>query len=121
MVAERIMGTPLVVVGEEAVCCLTHLIEIAEQIKIEHGVAERSVEALDEGVLVGFARLDVADLDRLIDAPGDKAGCEELRPVVTANGPGQPASSAEVLQHPDHVLGPDRGHTAGTTGSHFHL
>lgn len=81
------MRTPLVVIEQERMCSLTHFIEIAEEVQIEHRVAEGPVEALDEGVLVGLARLDVADLDGAFSTPRHEALCQEFRPVVAANGP----------------------------------
>lgn len=104
------MRTSLVVVDQEPMRRFAHLIEIIEQIQIEHRVTEGAVVALDEGVLIGFARLDVANLDRAVGAPGHKALREKLWPVVTADGAGSsPAPGTEVLKHSDDSLGSDQG------------
>ena len=64
---------PLGVVGlEPGLSNRADLVERFEEMGIEHLLAERPVEALDEGILVWFAGLDVAEPDALGRAPPDK-------------------------------------------------
>jgi len=103
------MRTPLVVIEQERMCSFTRFIEVVEEVQIEHGVTERTVEAFDEGILIGFPRLDVTDLNGPFGAPRDEALREKLRPVVAANGPRVSAPGNNVIQHPHDPLSADRG------------
>jgi hypothetical protein len=76
---------PLGVVGREpGVGDLTHLLERVEEVRVENLFAERAIEALDEGVLIRLAGLDVAIAIRCAPAPLDEGLGGELRPVVDA-------------------------------------
>lgn len=88
---------------------LPYLVQILEEPGIQYLVTVRPVEALDEGVLVGLARLDVPDLDPVILAPAHKDLAQEFRPVVAADRPGQPSSQLQALQHPEDPLSSQRG------------
>ncbi len=48
---------------------LTHLSQRFEHVSVEYLVAESPVEALDVGILIRLARLDVAQLDVMAAAP----------------------------------------------------
>jgi len=63
---------------------LSNLIEMSEQPSVEHFLAIRSVEALDVGVLIRLAGLDVVDQDAVGLAPAHEDVTEELRAVVRA-------------------------------------
>jgi len=43
-------------------CDFSNLAQCSEQVRIKYFMAERSIEALDVSVLIGFARLDVNDV-----------------------------------------------------------
>ena len=45
------------------------LIEILEQVGVEHFLAVAPIEALDEGVLIRLARLDEPKVDQVLFAP----------------------------------------------------
>jgi len=79
------MRPAFVIVLQELMRLLTYLIEGLEEGEIEHFIAKASVVTLDEGVLVGFTRLDVANLDAMSTAPVDELTSHELRSVVAAN------------------------------------
>lgn len=102
------MRTSLVVIDQEPMCRLTHLIEIVKHVQIEYRVTEGAVVALDEGVLVRFAGLDVANIDAVFGTLGDKALRKKLRPVVAANCARIAAPSGNVVEHPNHSLRTDR-------------
>ena len=65
---------------------LAHLLEIVEETAVQHLVAVGPVEALDVGILVGLAGLDVAQLDVVPFASVGELLGDELRAVVQANG-----------------------------------
>ena len=60
----------MVVVGPQPL--VGHELDVShglEDVNVEQFLAIGTVEALDEGVLIGLAGLDVAELDRLLLAP----------------------------------------------------
>ena len=57
------MGAVFVVLDQPLVCDGLDLLQVGEQMCIEHFGAVRSVETLDKGVLVGLTRLDVSNRD----------------------------------------------------------
>jgi hypothetical protein len=63
---------------------LAHLVEILEHVGVEHFVAEAAVVALDVGVLIGLARLNVTRIDAVVFSPVEQLLGDELRPVVHA-------------------------------------
>jgi hypothetical protein len=56
-------GAVFVVIGQPLGGDGLDLLEVGEQMCIEHFRAVRSVETLDKGVLIGLARLDVLNRD----------------------------------------------------------
>lgn len=72
----------LVVVDEEAPRRFANVIQACEQVAIEHVLAVGAVEALDVGVLVGFAGLDVLDRHPIGLGPRGERLAQELRAVV---------------------------------------
>ncbi len=50
------MGSCLVVVDHPPVGGFAHLVEAGEEIQVEHFLAERTIEALDEGILIWLSR-----------------------------------------------------------------
>lgn len=85
--------------------------ERLEQVWVEHFFAVAAVEALDEGVLVGFARLDVAQLDSTPFRPVHEGLAGELGAVVTMDGGG-------LAVHPDQLLDETDDLTCRDAGSH---
>src|SRR5882672_12388016 len=59
--AEAVMGSLGVVNLEPRLGDLAHLLEGVKEVGVEDLFAETPIEPLDEGVLIGFPRLDVAD------------------------------------------------------------
>lgn len=53
------MGTLLVVLDHPPVSCLPDFGQVSEQVQVQQFISIRTVEALDIGILVRFARLDV--------------------------------------------------------------
>jgi hypothetical protein len=71
-----------VVVHQPLVSSCLHLADRVEEPRVEHLLAEAAVEALDERVLIGLARLDVQQLDPvLLGRVGNRVG-GQLRPIV---------------------------------------
>src|SRR5215467_8028320 len=68
------------------------LVEGLEEMRVEDLLTERPVEALDEGILIGLAGLDVAEPDALGRAPLDKRLRRELGAVVDPYPRGRPYS-----------------------------
>jgi len=80
--AERVMWTNLVVIDHPPMRCLTYVLKACEEVLVQHLLTERAVEALDEGVLVGLARLDVSQRHAAEFGPLDKCFAQELRAIV---------------------------------------
>jgi len=73
-----------VVDPEPASADLAYLPEIVKHVGIEHFIAEAAVVALDVGVVVGPAGLNVARIDAVVLAPVEQLLCDELGAVVHA-------------------------------------
>jgi len=69
----------VVIVREPFVVDILQVCNRSDHPGVEHFATERAVEALDVGVLVGLAGLDVADVDLLFLAPVGKRPGGELR------------------------------------------
>lgn len=80
---------------------LAHLIKILEEVKIEHGTAERPVEAFDEGILVRFAGLDEAQGHIVPMCPGEHGPSAEFLAVVGADHLRQTPDERELVQNAD--------------------
>lgn len=76
------MRTFFVVIGHPVVDELPDLGERIENVGVEHFGTEGSVEALDIGVLGGFAGLDVMEADMVTLAPSRQFGGDEFRAVI---------------------------------------
>src|SRR5690554_561048 len=88
---------------------LAKLRERAEQVGIEDPIAEGPVEAFDVGVLGGFARLDVMEVNAVALAPGDELGGDEFRAVVDADLLWQGMAFLELFEEADDTFGRERG------------
>src|SRR5215467_14768922 len=100
---------PLGVVGfKPRVRDRAHVLERVEEMSIEDFLAKRSVEALDEGVLIGLARLDVAEADALGGAPRHEGLSDEFRTIVDAQAGRAPIETREVVEHADDARAGDR-------------
>jgi len=58
--ADRVMWTNLVVIDHPPMRCLTYALKACEEVLVQHHLTDSAVEAFDEGVLVGLAKLDVS-------------------------------------------------------------
>lgn len=67
--SQRVMGSFLVIALQPLVCDLSHFIKRGEQPAVEYLGPAGPIEALDESILIRFARLDKAQFDALIFAP----------------------------------------------------
>src|SRR5262249_39141205 len=84
------------------------LVERFEEMGIEHLLAKRPVEALDEGILVWFAGLDVAEPDAMGRAPLDKRLRGELGAVIDPYPRGRTVQPDELLEDADETGTRDR-------------
>ena len=83
-VAERVMGSLLVVLDHPSPRGFADVVERGEQMLVQDLFAQGPVEAFDVGVLVGLARLDVLDRHAVGLGPLDEGFAQELRAVVSA-------------------------------------
>lgn len=83
---------------------LLHLVEVAPIILGQPFVANRSVEALDVGVLLRFAWLDVLDANAPAAGPVQQRGTDVLGPVVATNHFRFVTPGHDLRQHPDHSM-----------------
>src|SRR5690606_39752393 len=72
------MRSPLVVIEQPPVSDLANLVEITEQVLVQHLLSVCTVEAFDVGVLVRLARLDVTDAHSGVLRPRDELSAEEF-------------------------------------------
>ena len=101
------MGTLFVVVSQPGIGLRLNLIGQIEQTRIEHLGAKASVEAFDEGSLVGLAGLDERQPDTLIPGLVHKGMRGHLRAAVQPDGLRLAIDLHEFLHHPYQLQGPD--------------
>ena len=92
------------VVDEEACFC-----DGMEPVLVEAIVAEGAVEAFDEGVLHGFAGLDVVEVDVIALSPEMQRFAGELGAVVGSDGVGKAVGLGERIEHGSHRRTADGG------------
>src|SRR5438445_169030 len=81
--------------------------DAVELLAVEHLVAHRAVEALDEGILLRARLLDEDRLDTARPQPVDHRRRDELAAVVRAGSFGCPVLIEKLLEETDDVPGPD--------------
>src|SRR5215813_7993609 len=72
------------------------LIEGLEEMRVEDLLTIGAIEALDEGILIGLAGLNVAQADPLSRTPLDEGLGDELRLVQHPNDPGAGDGGADL-------------------------
>src|SRR5690606_4468241 len=82
--SQAFMRSPLVVIEQPPVSDLANLVEITEQVLVQHLLSVCTVEAFGVGVLVRLARLAVTDAHSGVLRPRDELSAEELGTVVHA-------------------------------------
>lgn len=87
--AEQIVGSYFVVVDHPPVGGLADVVETGEQIQVEQFFAEGVIEALDEGVLIRLAWLDVLQCDAI----GLEPVSECFRPGTQGRYPSAPPAA----------------------------
>ncbi len=94
------MGSCRIVVDAPVSDDLSGMTVIAEQMFVQAFIAQASVEAFDEAVLHGLARLDVMPLDTSILAPLQNGiGCQ-LRSIVADHHAGKSSRFGDPVQFP---------------------
>ena len=107
--SQRIVRSDLVVSHQPLVGDLLHVGNGVEQVRRQHFLAERAVEAFDEGVLIGFAGLDEPDLDALGLAPLGEGVARQFGAVVSSNRQRRTMDLDELIHEPDHPAGRNAG------------
>ena len=79
-----------------------------EEIRVEHLGTIGAMEALDKGVLIGLARLDLAQRDPPPVTPVHKGVGRQFGAVVHAKRSGSDMERYELLQDPNHPSGRNR-------------
>ena len=77
---------------------LPYLIEIAEQIKIQHIFSIGSIESFNKTILKRFARLDKVDVYLMLLCPRCQLGRRKLWPVVTTNAFGITSPCCNLIE-----------------------
>lgn len=75
----------MVVVGSPLVDFMSSIGQAQKPVLIETAIAEPAVEALDEGILCRFARLDERQRHRPLTCPEEHCLAVQLRPVIANN------------------------------------
>ena len=63
------------------------IVQAGEQVPVKHLFPERAVEALDVGILVRLAGLDVLDGHAIAFGPGSERLAQEFRAVIRTTSP----------------------------------
>lgn len=85
-----------------------YLVDRVEEGSREPGIAYGSVIALNVGVLLRLARLDVLDADTLLLRPGKQSATDVFRPVIAADCSRLATPLDDLLQGTDHASGWER-------------
>ena len=86
-----------------------YLIQIAEQIQIEHFVTIGFVETFDISILIRLAGLNVLNLHPVFFSPSNEFTAEKFGAVIGSQCFRQPTLQAEPLKHSDQALTSNRG------------
>jgi len=98
-----------VVIDQPSVGNCLNLLEVGEQMCIKNFGAISAIEPLDEGILIGFARLDVADRNAFSRGPLGKGVGDHLRAVIQAYCVRRPIAVDQAAQDPNQACRRD-GH-----------
>jgi len=71
---------------------------------IERRTLIRTIEPINERVLLQLARLDVPQLNRPFRTPANELLGDEFRAIVEPDGLRLPAPRHDLLQHADHTF-----------------
>lgn len=93
------MWAVLVVNDQRSIGNCLNLLEVGEQMCIKNFGAMSAIEPLDEGILIGFARLDIADRNAFGCGPLGKGVGDHLRAVVQAYCVGKPIAIDQAAQY----------------------
>ncbi|MBB5885812.1 hypothetical protein GGR71_002891 [Xanthomonas sp. F1] len=86
------MGSLFVVIDHPPVGGFANVVETGEQVPVEHFLAEGTIEALDEGVLVRLSRLDVLQCDAIGLEPAGERLAQKFGPLSERTTCGRPWS-----------------------------
>jgi len=103
------MRALLVVLDHPPVGGFPHLGKISKEIQIEYLLPIGAVEALDIGILVRFAGLNVQNEHSGGFIPGHEVSTQEFGSVIYTQHIRQAPFAAELLKHPDEPAAGDRG------------
>ena len=76
--------------------------EASEHLFVQQLIAQATVEAFDEGVLLGLPRLDIAPVDAGLALPSEDRLRGELGPIVADDLPGlavEPDQPVQLARH----------------------
>ncbi len=104
---QRVMRPLFVITLQPFGADLSDLIEGLEYIGIQHLGAICPIESLDESILIGFSRLDIAQFDLALSTPRRKALRDEFGTIVEPKRLRPSAPHHDLFQHSDHALGRD--------------
>ena len=83
---------PHVIVVVSPECQLSAgIVQAVEQFFVKQLIPQAAVEALDEGILLWFSRINVMPVDIVIASPFQDCPTGELRSVVTDDLPPEPS------------------------------
>ena len=102
------MGSYFVVVRDPFIEQLLRVRKVIEPARVEALVAKLAVEAFDETVLHGFARLDEVGEDATVVGPGVEVVGGKLGAVVARDAQRRPVLLDEAVEDFGHVPGPKR-------------
>lgn len=94
----------MIVSPESSSCIFPHLFNGFEQILVKSVIAHRSVIALDIGILLRLAGLDVLDLDLLCLSPSAQCVVDVLRDIVSVQCFRFTTPLDDLIQAADHAL-----------------
>lgn len=104
-----VVGSFLVVVHHPPVRLLADVVQVGEQMSVKHLFPEGTVEALDVGILVRLAGLNVLDGHATALGPSGECLAQKLRAVVRAHHLRQAVVALELSEHAHQTIGIGRG------------
>lgn len=97
------MQAVFVVVDQPSVSNDLDLFKVSKQMCIEHLSSVGPVKALDEGIWIWLARLDISDGNAFGSSPRSERLLDQLGPIVSAEW----LSATQGDRHPEVSLGPE--------------
>ena len=104
LIVQCAMRPMLVVISAPSGDQDTSLWQARKPVVIQELIPEAAVEALDKGILRGFAGLDQLELNTMLASPLTQSLTSEFRTLISSNGLGVAPETNRLVEDARHVV-----------------